>query len=90
MFSVFYIQEQMAPSDFVLHEGINYGFDFRDAFLEGDFSGCVDVARAVNTMQGLFGQIPNVLAHGRAAKAVINTLDLLNNQNSPKKKHQVN
>ncbi|XP_050716266.1 vacuolar protein sorting-associated protein 33B-like isoform X2 [Eriocheir sinensis] len=61
---------------------------FRDAFLEGDFSGCVDVARAVNTLQGLFGQIPQVLAHGRAAKAVVNTLDLLNNQNSPKKTHQ--
>ncbi|KAK8405165.1 hypothetical protein O3P69_001616 [Scylla paramamosain] len=44
---------------------------FRDAFLEGDFSGCVDVARAINTLQGLFGQIPYVLAHGRAAKAVM-------------------
>lgn len=62
---------------------------FRDAFLEGDFSGCVDVARAVNTLQGLFGQIPYVLAHGRAAKAVVNTLDLLNSQNSPKKTSQM-
>lgn len=69
---------------------LSESFNFRDAFLEGDFSGCVDVARAINTVQGLFGQIPHVLAHGRAAKAVVNTLDLLNNQNSPKKTHQVN
>ncbi|KAG0720666.1 Vacuolar protein sorting-associated protein 33B [Chionoecetes opilio] len=62
---------------------------FRDAFLEGDFSGCVDVARAITTLQGLFGQIPYVLAHGRAATAVVNTLDLLNDQNSPKKTRQM-
>ncbi|XP_045594661.1 vacuolar protein sorting-associated protein 33B isoform X2 [Procambarus clarkii] len=61
---------------------------FRNAFLEGDFSGCVSVARAINTLQGLYGRIPNVLAHGRAAKAVMNTLEILNEQDSPKKVHQ--
>lgn len=61
---------------------------FRDAFLEGDFSGCVSVARAINTLQGLYGRIPNVLAHGRASKAVINALEILTEQNSPKKMHQ--
>lgn len=62
---------------------------FRDAFLEGDFSGCMSVARAINTLQNLYGRIPNVLAHGRASKAVINALEILSEQNSPKKLHQV-
>ncbi|KAG7157717.1 Vacuolar protein sorting-associated protein 33B-like [Homarus americanus] len=41
--------------------------------------------RAINTLQGLYGRIPNVLAHGRAAKAVINALQALTDRNSPKK-----
>lgn len=64
-------------------------FIFRDAFLEGDFSGCVSVARAINNIQGLYGCIPNMVAHGRAAKAVINALDALNEKDSPKRTHQV-
>ncbi|KAK4308537.1 hypothetical protein Pmani_019775 [Petrolisthes manimaculis] len=62
---------------------------YRDAFLEGDFSGCVSVARAINTLQDLYGRIPNVLAHGRAATAVVNALDLLTQNNSPKKSNQI-
>lgn len=62
---------------------------FRDAFLEGDFSGCVSVARAINNLQGLYGCIPNVIMHGRGAKAVSNALQALNEKDSPKKKHHV-
>ncbi|KAK8729847.1 hypothetical protein OTU49_008354 [Cherax quadricarinatus] len=61
---------------------------FRNAFLEGDFSGCISVARAINTLQGLYGRIPNVVAHGRAAKAVMNALEVLKEQESPKKMPQ--
>ncbi|XP_047498361.1 vacuolar protein sorting-associated protein 33B-like [Penaeus chinensis] len=58
---------------------------FRDAFLGGDYSGCVGVARALNTLQGLFGAFPNAVAHGRAARAVVGALDALTAQESPKK-----
>ncbi|KAK7065500.1 putative STXBP unc-18 S1 [Halocaridina rubra] len=60
---------------------------FRDAFLEGDFSGCVSIARAVHTLEGLYGRIPNVVAHGRAAKAVLNALDVIREQGTPSKSH---
>ncbi|XP_076050358.1 vacuolar protein sorting-associated protein 33B-like [Oratosquilla oratoria] len=48
---------------------------FRDAFLDGDFSLCCSVAQALYNLQGLYGRIPNVFAHGRAAQGVLAALD---------------
>lgn len=61
---------------------------FRDAFLDGDYSACLSIARALQTLQGLYGNIPNVVAHGRASKAVLNALDILTEQGSPTKSNR--
>ncbi|XP_068230250.1 uncharacterized protein [Palaemon carinicauda] len=62
---------------------------YRDAFLDGDYSSCLSIARGLQTIQGLYGSIPNVVAHGRAAKAVLNALDILTEQGSPTKSNRV-
>ncbi|CAL4065755.1 unnamed protein product, partial [Meganyctiphanes norvegica] len=62
---------------------------FRDAYLDGDFSGCVSIAKAVKTLSGLYGPIPNILAHGQAAKSVLQAMDALGNHQTNKESYQV-
>ena len=69
---------------FTFHFSFIMNYFCRDAFLDCDYSSCVSVGKALHTLQGLHGNIPHVLSHGRAAQAVINALQICTDHDPPK------
>ncbi|KAL7635067.1 UNVERIFIED_CONTAM: hypothetical protein RMT77_014052 [Armadillidium vulgare] len=58
---------------------------FRDALLDGDFSGCVSIAKALYTVQSLYGSFSNIVSHGRASHAVIKAFEKIKEDHTKSK-----